>query len=562
MVKKWEYSKPAEEEVLEVAKENDISELLAKILVGRGLKKREEIQKYLYPKIEELNDPFLYNDMALAVDQILNACEKHEKITIYGDYDVDGITSTAVLEKFLTEVGADVHHYLPNRLEEGYGLNNGAIEKLASDGTKLIVTVDCGISAYEEVEYAKELGLKVIITDHHECPEKLPRALAVVDAKRADNTYPFEQLAGVGVTFKLIHAMAIKLGLDRKSYLKYLDIVALGTVADIVPLVDENRIIVNYGLILMKQTRNIGLRELMRVAGFSNIESTTISFGLAPRMNACGRMGRADLALSLLLTNSAEEAYQIALELNEINKQRQSVEKSILESAIQIIEQDKLYENDVIVVASENWHHGVIGIVASKIVELYYKPTILICLEDGVGKGSGRSIPGFDLHGALSKCEDLLLKFGGHEMAIGLSVLEEKLSAFYQRLLEIAKETNIKTLYPVVKVDAEITSKNATADIIKEIGIMQPYGEANPAPVFVYKNLKVDGVRLLSNDKHLKLVVKDGIQLFDAIAFNMGDKKYSIKIGDKVDILHSLEINNFNNIERVQFNVKDIKKSF
>lgn len=559
MIKKWEFCKPDEEKVLQVAKENNISDLLAKILVGRGFSEKEKIHKYLYPQIQDLNDPFLYKEMDTAVDTIINACISKEKITIYGDYDVDGITSTAVLEKFLTEIGADVYHYLPNRLEEGYGLNNDAIKKIADDGTKLIITVDCGISAYEEVEYAKTLGLNVIVTDHHECPEKIPEAIAVIDAKRSDNTYPFNQLAGVGVTFKLIHALAIKLNLDRKSYLKYIDIVALGTVADIVPLVDENRVIVNYGLILMRQTRNIGLQALIKASGFSSIESTTISFGIAPRINACGRMGKADLALRLLLTNDPNEAEQIAFELNAINKERQTVEKSILESAISLIEKDKLYENDVIVVASYDWHHGVIGIVASKIVEMYYKPTILICLEDGVGKGSGRSVSGFDLHGALSKCDDLLLKFGGHEMAIGLSISEENVQKFYDRLLEIAKDSNIKDLYPVVKVDAEISANNATANIIKEIEIMQPYGEANPAPIFVYKNLKIDGVRLLSNDKHLKLLVKDGMQLFDAIAFNMGDRKF--KIGDRVDLLHSLEINTFNNIERVQLNVKDIKKS-
>ena len=360
MVKKWEYSKVNEELISEVSKENEISELLSKVLINRGFDSKASIQDFLHPKLENLYNPFLLNDMDKAVEQIVEAYNQKEKITIYGDYDVDGITSIAVLKKFLLELGADVSHYLPSRLEEGYGLNNEAIKKIAQDGTKLLITVDCGISAYEEVEYAKSLGIKVIVTDHHECPEKLPDAIAVIDAKRPDNTYPFQSLAGVGVTFKLIQAISLKLNLDRKKYLKYLDIVSLGTVADIVPIIDENRIIVNYGLILMRQTRNVGLQALIRASGYTSIDSTSISFGLAPRINACGRMGRADLALELLLTSNPEEAYRIAFELNEINKERQLVEKSIIEDVINIVENEKLYNQDVIIIGNEKWHHGVI----------------------------------------------------------------------------------------------------------------------------------------------------------------------------------------------------------
>lgn len=561
MVKKWEYPLIDENLASKVSKENDISLLLAKVLVGRGLEEKDIIQKYLHPQIEALYDPFFYQDMEVAVEVILRSIADHEKITIYGDYDVDGITSTAVLYQFLKEQNAEVSFYLPNRLEEGYGLNNEALQKIANDGTKLIITVDCGISAYEEVEYAKSLGMKVIITDHHECPEKLPNTLAVIDAKRVDNSYPFRELAGVGVTFKLIHAISLKLGLDRKAYLKYIDIVALGTVADIVPLVDENRIIVHFGLMLMRQTKNIGLRALIQVSGYSSMESATISFGLAPRINACGRMGKAELALKLLLTKDETEAQEIAMKLNELNRERQAIEKGIFDNAVQLIEENHLYENDVIVVAAPNWHPGVIGIVASKITEMYYKPSILMCLEDGIAKGSGRSITGFDLHGALSKCSDILIKFGGHEMAIGLSMEEEKIALFYQKLLDVAKEANIKELCPVVKVDAEINASVASIPLVNELKVMEPFGEANPAPIFAYKNLKVEGIRTLSNEKHLKLSLKDGMQIYESIAFNMGDKKYSIKIGDKIDVLNSLEINNFRNIEKIQLNIKDIKKS-
>lgn len=564
MVKKWLYSKFEEDKVKKIAEENNISELLAKVLLCREFESKDIIDDFLHPKIENLYDPFLMNDMQIAVDTIIDSCNKKEKVTIYGDYDVDGITSVSVLKKFFADMGVNAEHYLPSRLEEGYGLNNDALDKIANSGTKLLITVDCGISAYEEVEYAKSLGMKVIVTDHHECPEKLPDAIAVIDAKRPDSTYPFNSLAGVGVTFKLIQAISYKLNLDRKRYLKYIDIVALGTIADIVPLIDENRIIVNFGLILMRQTRNIGLQALIRVSGYENgadLSSTAISFGIAPRINASGRMGKADLALELLLENNPDRAYKMALELSDTNKERQDVEKDIINQAVDMIEKDKLYEKDIIVLYHKNWHHGVIGIVASKITELYYKPSILISVEDGIGKGSGRSVEGFDLHDALSKCTELLLKFGGHEMAIGLSIEEEKLEEFSKKVEVIAKEKGTKDLQPVVKIDAEVTAENISYETLKEIELLRPFGEGNPPPVFVYKNIKVDGVRLLSNEKHLKLSLKDGMHVFDAIAFNMGNQKYSIKIGDKVDVLHVLEINNFNGIEKIQMNVKDLKKS-
>ena len=561
MIKKWECNKFDDETIEKFANENNVSKLLAKVLLNRGFKEKEKVQKFLYPKLEELYDPFLMNDMDVAVQRIIEAYETKEKVTIYGDYDVDGITSISVLKSFLTELGMDVEHYLPSRLEEGYGLNNEAVKKVAEQSTKLLITVDCGISAYNEVEYAKEFGMEVIVTDHHECPEKLPRALAVLDPKREDSTYPFSSLAGVGVSFKLIQALSYRLNLDRKRYLKYLDVVCLGTVADIVPLVDENRIIVTYGLTLMKQTRKVGLQELIKASGYSKIDSMTISFGLAPRLNACGRMGKADLALELILTQDRAEAQKIALELNEINKERQEVEKKIISDAIEIIERDRLYENGVIVVGNENWHHGVIGIVASKITETYYKPSILICIENGKGKGSGRSIEGFDLHGALTECEDLLEKFGGHEMAIGLSIYESNILKLREKLCSIAIENKIDELQPVVKIDAEVNSDDISFETIRDLEKLEPFGEANPSPIFMYKNLKVDSVRALSNGKHLRLVLKDNNFKYDAIAFNMGDKRLSIEIGNKVDIAHSLEINHFNNTDKIQFNLKDIKKS-
>ena len=561
MVKKWETYNIDIKEVEEIARENNISLLLASILLNREIDTQEKITKFLYPSLDDLYNPYMLNDMEIAVQRIEKAIIDNERITIYGDYDVDGITSVTILKQFLDEQKVNVDYYLPNRLNEGYGLNNNALQKIKDRGTNLLITVDCGISAYEEIEFAKSLGIDVIVTDHHECPAILPNALAVVDPKRTDSTYPFNSLAGVGVTFKLIHALSIKRKLAKENYLKYLDIVCMGTVADIVPLIDENRVIVKYGLEYMKKTENVGLKALIDVSGYSTIDSSAISFGLAPRINACGRMGDAETALRMLLTYDEKEAIEIANMLQEKNKERQEVEKGIMHDAINKIENEKMNQDNIIVVGSENWFHGVIGIVASKITETYYKPSILVCFENENGKGSGRSIDGFDLHEALNVCSGHLQKYGGHEMAIGLSVEKAKFEDFKKDIIKYANEKITEEYLPVIKIDAEINTKDANAKTIEELKLLEPYGESNMPPIFMYKNIKVDSVRTLSNDKHLKLNVKDGNIVFDAIAFNMGDKKESIRMGDKVDILFHLEVNRYNGRETIQLNVKDIKKS-
>lgn len=561
MNKKWEYYQIDESKIEEISRKYNISPLLSRILLNRNIDLDEKIKKFLYPKIEDLYDPFLMSNMETAVNRIIQAVNKKEKITIYGDYDVDGITSVAVLTKFLTELGVDNSYYLPSRLDEGYGLNNAALDKICSTGTKLVITVDCGISAVKEIDYAKEIGLDVIITDHHECPNILPNAYAIIDPKKPNEEYPCNFLAGVGVTFKLIHAISLKLNLDRKRYLKYLDLVCLGTVSDIVPILDENRVIVKYGLELIKVTKNIGLKSLINIAAYKEINSTAISFGLAPRINASGRMGEAEIALKMLLTNDEEEANNIAIKLNDINKERQNAEKAIIEEVINIIERDKLYNDEVIVLGNENWHHGVIGIVASKITEIYYKPSVLICFEGKEGKGSGRSIDGFDLYEALNACADTLLKYGGHEMAIGLSLEKINFKKFKKRLLNYANENMHKENIPTIKVDAIVSTKDISVNTIKDLNLLEPYGESNSAPIFVYKNVKVDSVRTLSNDRHLKLNIKDGNIIFDAIGFNMGNKKDSIKMGSRVDILHYIEINTYNGHEFMQLNMKDIKRA-
>ena len=561
MNKKWEFYGKDEEEVEKIQNEFGLSRLLATIISNKGLKSKQEIETFLNPTRKDFHNPYLMPDMEVAVNRIVKAIENQEKVIIYGDYDVDGITSITVLKKFLEDRGLTVDSYIPNRLDEGYGLNKNAIKKIVEEKYTLMITVDCGISGIEEIEYANSLGIETIVTDHHEPAEILPNALAVVDAKRKDNKYPFNQLAGVGVVFKLAQAISQVYNLEEKEYLKYLDLVCVGTISDIVPLVDENRVIAKLGLKLVEVTRNIGLKALLNSIGYKKIDSSTVSFGIAPRINACGRMGYEQEALKLFLTENVTEAIDISRKLNEYNKQRQDIEKKIFEEVLVKIENGEK-DKSCIILADEKWHHGVIGIVSSKVTEMYYKPSILICLEENEGKGSGRSIPGFDLHDALSKCDKYIDRFGGHSMAIGISVAKDNFEKFKEEFEEYANNSNIKDLTPIIKVDEEITSRDIGVNIVNELNMLEPFGEANKMPIFMYKNLKISSIRALSEGKHLKLSLKDEGLVIDAIGFNMGHLVDDYLLGDRVDVLGSLEINSFNGRESVQINLKDMRKSY
>ena len=561
MNKKWQIYQVDEKQIDEIQSKYKLNKLLATILANRGIIEDEQINKFLKPTRNDFYNPYEMPDMEIAVNRIIKAIDNKEKIIIYGDYDVDGITSVTVLKSFLEERGIKVTEYIPNRLNEGYGLNKKAVKDIVEAGNELMITVDCGISAVEEVEYANELGIEIIITDHHEPGNTLPSALAVVDAKRKDNKYLCRNLAGVGVVFKLIQAISMKLGLEEKEYLKYLDIVCIGTISDIVPLTDENRVIVKLGLKLVEQTRNLGLREILKASGYTKIDSNTISFGVAPRINACGRMGHQEEALKLFLSKEIEEVRELTQKLNEYNKLRQDIEKNIYDEALKQIENQNLAERNTIVLMGKGWHHGVIGIVSSKITELYFKPSILLCEEGDIGKGSGRSIPGFDLYESLSECSDSIEKFGGHSMAVGINVKTNKLDEFKEKLEEIAIEKNIGEIVPILKIDAQVNLDEINKETINGLKELEPYGEANKMPVFALKNLKIDSIRALSEGKHLKLTLKDNKNIINAIGFFMGNLSNEYKIGDKVDVVGNLEINTFNGVDNIQINLKDIMKS-
>ena len=558
MNKSWRIKEQNINRAEEIAQKFHLSELVSKILSHKKLN-NQEIEKFLNPTRRDFYDPFLMPDMDKAIDRIAKGIENKEKIIIYGDYDADGITSTVILKRFFKDRKIDLDTYIPNRLDEGYGLNKNAVEKIAKDGYTLMITVDCGITSIEEVEFAKTLGLDIIITDHHETLDTLPDGIAVVDCKRKDNKYPFEALAGCGVAFKLIQAYCIKFNINENECLKYLDIACVGTISDIVPLVDENRVIAKLGLMLIKQTKNLGIREILNLSGYKDINSTAISFGVSPRINACGRMGHQEIALKLLLTDDPFEARKYAKQLEEYNKQRQEIEKKIYEEAQ--VQAEENMDKPCLIIGKEGWHHGVIGIVSSKITDKYYKPSILLCFEGEEAKGSGRSIDGFDLHKAIVDCSKYLKNFGGHSMAIGLSLDYKDYDNFKKQFEEYAEE-NLKDIpTQELEIDEEISAKDINLDSVKDLKLLEPFGESNSVPQVLYKNIKIVSIRTLSEGKHLKLTLQDDNTILDAIGFNLGDLADKYQIGDKIDVVGNLELNNFNNILSVQINLKDLRKS-
>lgn len=558
----WVCNELPETETDRIASGAGISPLLAKIFQSRGITDTGSIKKFLNPSLKELMDPFLLKDMARAVDRITKAIVNKEKIIIYGDYDVDGITSTSILYDFLSRQNARVEFYIPDRMDEGYGFSIAAIDKILQTDVSLVISVDCGITAVEEVKYINRHNIDVVITDHHKCKDELPEAHAVVNPCRSDCGSTFKGFAGVGVVFKLVTALCMKLGLGD-TYLDYLDLVAVGTVADVVPLTGENRIIVKYGLKRIEVTDNLGLKTLIDCSGIKDkaITSWSIGFVLAPRINAAGRIGDAGRAVRLLTAADGGEASRLAQELNDENKFRQDTEVEIFQQALKIIETEiDLSREKVIVVAGEGWHHGVIGIVASRITERYYRPCILISREEGLGKGSGRSIEGFNIFKALCHCEDLLEKFGGHELAAGLSLKIENLAEFRRQINLYADSVMTEyDLVPKLKVDLKIDKSDISTDAVRDIEKMAPFGSGNPVPLFRYDMLRIDDIRTVGEKKHLKLRLEDRGFLIEAIGFNMGYACDAFGNSDMLDAVCSLEINSWNSIDRIQMNLKDIK---
>ena len=529
---------------------------IAQVLSARGISP-EESPAFLEPRLEDLNDPFLMRDMDKAVERIITAMKESQKIMVHGDYDVDGVTSLSLLYRNLTSIGLNVIPYIPDRFTEGYGLSSQGIEKAKEEGISLIITVDCGITALEEIEMARKYGIDVIVTDHHEPRETLPEATAIINPKVDD--YPFKDLAGVGVAFKLLEALYRKLSLNLNHLYWDLDLVALGTVADIVPLVKENRVFVHFGLKILEKSKKAGIKSLKSVTGLNGkVEPWHISFILAPRLNAAGRLNHAIEAFKLLSTRDGLEALQLARELDRTNKERQGIERKILSEAEKMVRRMDLDKDWVIVLGSEDWHEGVIGIVASKLVEQYNRPTILLSFTGGIGKGSGRSIQNFNLFNALLDLEKYLLSFGGHKMAAGLRLEKENLQDFRQALNKLAKERLKKEYFePELYIDGEIRLSDINQDILSVYRKLSPFGMGNPQPVFVAKNVTVKNDIRVMKDRHISFTLKQEQIERRAIAFDAMDKREIIQSGKPLNFAVQVSENNRNG--EIEFKVLDVK---
>lgn len=540
----------------------DSKNIIDDILEDRGITSLEDKEMFLFPRLDRMHDPMKLKDMDKAIRRIASAKENNEKITIYGDYDVDGITSTSILYMYLKDNGHKVDYYIPNRVTEGYGFNKKALEEINERGSSLVISVDTGISANEEVDYANGLGLDIIVTDHHECQEDLPDAYAIINPKRLDSNYPFQELAGVGVAFKLIHALAINYN-NIDSIWKYIDIVAIGTVADVVPLIDENRIIVKNAFDTIPSTWNVGLRSLLKVSGCKDgkISSGTIGFQIGPRLNVAGRLGEAKKGVELFTTSSKEVADQISKDLDNENKKRQEIEQDIFEQAVRQIESNQeISKDNVIVVASKGWHNGVIGIVASRLTELYYKPSIVISIEEDKATGSARSIEGFSMFDALCNSKDYLMQFGGHDMAAGLSLGEDKIDGFRKHINGYSKGIiDEDMLRRKLKIDYIINDGHISLDMVEELESLEPYGVANPTPIFAYP-AKVYSVRNIGSDgSHLKMQFYTEDKLIDSIGFHIGDLGNVISKDEEILVAGSLQKNEWQGKVSPQIVIKDIK---
>ncbi|SEN35525.1 single-stranded-DNA-specific exonuclease RecJ [Lihuaxuella thermophila] len=535
----------------------EIHPILAGMLIRRGIQNPEQAERFLFPKLDDLHDPFLLDGMREAVERIQRALDQKEKILIYGDYDADGVSSTSLLMHVFRGLGADVDYYIPHRFREGYGINNEALRLAKDRGYQLIISVDTGISAVEEAQFARQMGLDLIITDHHEPPEILPDALAVINPKKPGCPYPFDMLAGVGVAFKLATAV-----LGRVPE-ELLEIVALGTIADLVPLVDENRIFATYGLKRMNLREHVGISALLQTAGIEQeVSAGHVGFALGPRINASGRLDSANLAVELMITTDTEQALAMAEELDHMNRERQQLVEEMTEEAVHEVESQPERHRYVIVVAKPGWNVGVVGIVASRLVEKYYRPVLVLGIDEekGMAKGSARSIPGFDIYKALTACQDLLPHYGGHSMAAGMTLPAGDLSRLHDRLTRLAKEWLTPEDYiPLSVADGELTLDNVDPVLIDQLQSLAPYGMGNPTPLFIVRGARVNRVQLMGQQSnHLKLYLESGQRQLEAVGFRLGGLAEEMTPHAQVELLGELQMNEWNGKCTPQLLIRDM----
>ncbi len=558
----WRVREADQALVRSLSEDLKVSEVLARILVGRGLTNKEDVEAFLNPTLDKLLDPFIMKGMLPATERIHEAIGKNQRIWIYGDYDVDGITAISLLCRFFKWMGYPVSYYIPDRLEEGYGISEAGVRRVREMGCDLMISVDCGITSVDHVEQARSLGMDVIITDHHEPQAILPDAAAVINPKQADCSYPEKALSGVGIAFKLAQALAPDFLKEPIAH-ELFQIAALGTVADIVPLIGENRVLVKHGIEALRKYPVPGASALMKSAGVDpkKVSTGQIGFMLAPRINAAGRIDQPQKGVELLITEDPEAAMGLSEELTALNEERQRIEKQIFEEAIQALQSQPDHQSQrVLVVAGEGWHPGVIGIVASRIVERYYRPCILLNKDAGMAKGSARSIAGFNLFEALCSAQGLLLKFGGHEMAAGMTLDQEQIDALRTALNTYAQDAlKEEDLIPRIHAECILDASQLQFSLLDDLDTLEPFGPGNPKPVFLYKGLTVDQRRLMGkNQEHVKLVTHDGNRIFEAIGFRWPNPGRFMP-GQQVDLAFVLERNVFNGVESLQLQMRDAR---
>ncbi|MEE8360196.1 MAG: single-stranded-DNA-specific exonuclease RecJ [Candidatus Omnitrophota bacterium] len=563
MRKRWIIKKADKDIPGLLSKELGISNIIAQLLANRSILKPDEADRFLNCKLSDLHDPYLLKGMDRAVSRIKHALSKGEKILVYGDYDVDGITSVALLKSVLTKLGGHVLDYIPNRVEEGYGLNLNACRLAHRKKVHLLITVDCGINAAREVDYLNSLSIDSIIIDHHEVQGgRLPKACAVIDPLQSGCDYPFKYLAGVGLAFKVAQAL---FNCPPDKMRDYLDIVALGTVADIAPQLEENRILTKHGLEVLTSTKRIGLRELIMVAGLKGkeISSGHVGYILGPRINASGRIGSARKALQLLLTTRDDEAREIAEMLNQENRNRQRIEARIVQEAVEKIQVEVNFkDHKTIVLASEGWHPGVIGIVASRLVDKFYRPTAVISLDKNVGRGSARSISDFNLFEAISKSKEYLKEFGGHKAACGFSIEKKNIEKFKSLFNEFAKKVLLpEHLLPKLQADMDIPLNRLSEKLINEIGCLAPHGPKNPTPLFISKGIKLKNAPKVIGRKGVKFWVTDGRITCEAVAFGVSDAFLDILKDGEIDLAYSPSVNLYKGLRSIKLDLKDVRAS-
>jgi len=568
MEKRWVLKPQGNQEAINaLAASLNINSILANLLVQRGISTFEQAKKFFRPSLDDLHDPFLMKDMDIAVNRIDDAIRNREKILVYGDYDVDGTTAVSLVYTFLKTMSGDIWYYIPDRYKEGYGISKQGIDWAKENGYGLIIALDCGIKSNDKIDYANELGVDFIICDHHRPGIEIPNAVAVLDPKRKDCNYPYKELSGCGIGFKLIQGFAQKNGIPFNQIEQYLDLVAISIAADIVPITDENRVLAHFGLQRLNREPRPGVKAILDLGGIKReLSITDIVFAIAPRINAAGRMEHGNKAVELLISKNENLASFLGDDIDENNTKRKSLDQLITDQALQQIEDDIAFNNrKSTVVYNEEWHKGVIGIVASRLIDKFYRPTIVLTRSNGMVSGSARSVKDFDVYNAIESCSELLEQFGGHMYAAGLTMKEENVQKFQDRFEEVVAATiEDRMLVREIEIDAELSLKDITPKFYKILKQFAPFGPGNMSPIFLSHEVRDNGKGRVVGNNHLKLTLtQQDIQpgVFDGIAFQLGHHHPMVEQKDSFEIVYHVEENNFNNRITLQLNIKDLKFS-